>query len=171
MRVAVGRLGRAHGLAGWMTVLVTTDEPDERFAPGTVLYADETGDSSWVVEGSREQSGRRLVLIAGIDSREATASMRNQWLFAEVDPSDLPDADGEYYDHQLVGLDAVVDGEAIGDVTSVIHLPGQDLLAIALDGREVLVPFVEAIVPEVDIDHGWLRITAPEGLLEADDAD
>ena len=58
------------------------------------------------------------------------------------------------------------DGERIGQVAHVDHLPAQDLLVVKTKGREVMVPFVQAIVPEVDIEAGTLTVTPPPGLFE-----
>ena len=74
-----------------------------------------------------------------------------------------PDA---WYDHQLVGLTVLRDGEKVGEVTHVDHLPAQDLLIVKSAGREVMVPFVSAIVPEVDLEAGTVTVTPPAGLFE-----
>ena len=74
-------------------------------------------------------------------------------LWVDHDVTELPDEPDAWYDHQLVGLRALRDGVEVGRVARVDHLPAQDLLAIATGDREVLVPFVAAIVPTVDIDR------------------
>lgn len=85
-------------------------------------------------------------------------------------PSESPAEDDEFYDHQLVGLEARVNGSRIGTVAEVLHLPAQDVLAVDLDsGRQVLVPFVEQFVPLVDPDAGIVHIEPVEGLLEDED--
>ena len=93
--------------------------------------------------------------------------MRNTLLLVPV--SDLPaieDPDS-FYDHQLVGLDAqLTDGTVLGAVTAVRH-EAQDLLVVRrADGDELLIPFVSAIVPTVDLDGGFVVVDPPEGLLE-----
>ena len=72
----------------------------------------------------------------------------------------------EFYDHELIGLKVVQDGEEIGEVTGVMNAPNRKILEAAYQGREVLVPFVMDIVPEVDLEEGFLEITPPEGLLD-----
>jgi 16S rRNA processing protein RimM len=91
-------------------------------------------------------------------------------LEVEVDPAEVPEDPEEYYDHQLVGLRVeTVEGVHLGEVAEVVHLPGQDLLAVRRDGRrELLVPLVTAIVPDVDPDGGRIVIDPPPGLLELD---
>jgi 16S rRNA processing protein RimM len=79
-----------------------------------------------------------------------------------------PDDEDEFWDHDLIGLDAVsADGELMGAITDVLHPPGSDLLVIArVGGAELLVPFVAEIVPSVDLSARRVVIEAPEGLLD-----
>ena len=142
-----------------------TDEPDQRFAPGVRLLTD-TGELE--VAAARWHSGRLMVHFSGVDDRGSAEALRGQQLQIDVDPAARPADPDEFYDHQLVGLRAVlVDGSVVGEVTEVLHLPAQDLLSIRTpDARDVLVPFVNAIVPEVDLVTGRLVLTPPLGLLD-----
>jgi 16S rRNA processing protein RimM len=168
MLLVVGRIGRAHGLRGEVLVDVRTDEPEARMAPGAVLLTDPSAAGPLTVADGRVHSGRLLLHFAGVADRTAAEALRGVLLLAEVDPDVLPEDDEEWYDHQLVGLDAVrADGTALGEVREVLHLPGHDVLAVTTpDGREVLVPFVTEIVPEVDIAANRIVVTPPPGLLE-----
>lgn len=169
MEVVVGRISRAHGIRGELTVQVRTDEPERRFAPGSSVSVD---DGPLKVAGSRRHSGRLLVRFVGIDDRTAAEALHGQLLRVDVDPDAVPEADGEFYDHQLVGLDVLRStGERVGTVREVTHPPAQDLLAIDVDGREVLVPFVEALVPEVDLAAGTVTVADVPGLLDPDEAE
>jgi 16S rRNA processing protein RimM len=82
---------------------------------------------------------------------------------ADVEPTGDPD---EFHDHQLIGLAVeTVAGEPVGEVEDVLH-HGQDLLVVRREGREeALIPFVKALVPEVDLVGGRLVVDPPEGLL------
>ena len=173
MRVVVGRIGRAHGIRGEVSVDVRTDEPEARFAPGSVLLP--VGRAgSLVVEAARWHSGRLLVAFEGVPDRTAAEALRGLVLEAEVDEAEVPEDPEEFYDRQLVGLAAVLlDGTPLGQVAEVVHLPGHELLAITpvADGtegagaRELLVPFVAAIVPRVDLETGVVVVDPPPGLL------
>ena len=175
MRVIVGRIGRPHGIRGEVVVGVRTDEPDLRFAVGASLDAgsaadDETPpDQVLTVAANRWHSGQLLVAFAGITDRTAAGELTGRWL--SVDSSQLPEtADpDEFRDHELIGLSVRTSaGEAVGVVTDVLH-HGQDLLVIRAapgSAREHLVPFVKAIVPEVDVAAGLLVIDPPPGLLD-----
>lgn len=166
MRVVIGRIGKAHGIRGDVTVEVRTDEPERRFAVGTTLLS--THATPLVVADARDHSGRLLLRFEGINDRTAAEALRGTVLEADIDPSEMPEDEDEYYDRQLIGLAAVrVDGEQLGIVSDVIHLPGHDLLAVTSETRgEVMVPFVHEIVTEVDVLGGRVTIDPPGGLFE-----
>lgn len=167
IRVTIGRIGRAHGVRGDVAVDVRTDEPERRFARGAVVIAD---GRALTITTSRWHSGRLLVSFAEIPDRTAAEQLRGGMLEADVDPADVPDEEDAYYDRQLVGLEArKTDGELIGAVTSVVHHGEQDTLIIRADGREIMVPFVAAIVPTVDLDAGQVVIADLPGLLDTNE--
>jgi 16S rRNA processing protein RimM len=164
MKLVVGRIARPHGVRGEVSVEVRTDEPDRRFAVGSVLTTDPAEAGPLTVASVRWHTGRLLVGFAGITDRNQAEDLRGTWLTldsAEAESSDDPD---EFHDHELIGLAVVtVSGEPVGRVTDVRHF-GQDLLVI--EPHDLLVPFVAAIVPEVDVAAGRLVIDPPPGLLE-----
>jgi 16S rRNA processing protein RimM len=133
-----------------------------------VLRTEPPGAGPLTIEYTHWHSGRLLLALEGVEDRSRAEELRNVLLLIDIAEDDSPEDDEEYYDHQLVGLAAhTVAGAPIGTVIEVLHLPSQDLLAVRReDGREVLVPFVTAIVPEVDLAAGVLRIDAPVGLLD-----
>lgn len=166
----VGRIGRPHGIRGEVTVEVRTDEPERRFAVGAVLVTVPAAAGPLTVTTARWHSGRLLLGLVGVDDRGAAEGLRGVLLEVEVDPDEVPEDPEEFYDHQLVGLRVeTVEGARIGEVGEVVHLPGQDVLAVRRDGRrELLVPLVAAIVPEIDPAAGRIVIDPPPGLLELD---
>jgi 16S rRNA processing protein RimM len=123
----------------------------------------------YTVKSAREHSGRLLVFVDGIDDRTAADALRGT-LFV-VDSETLPPSedDDAFYDHELEGLRVeFTDGTAVGTVTEVLHSAAGELLSVraADDGREILIPFVTAIVPTVSLADGLVVITPPEGLLD-----
>jgi 16S rRNA processing protein RimM len=174
MQLVVGRVGRPHGLRGEVTVEVRTDDPDQRFAAGSELSTTPPERGPLTVSASRWHSGRLLVRFAGCDDRNAAEALRDTVLAidsAELEPLSDP---AEYYDHDLIGLRvATTSGEEVGEVSDVLH-HGQDLLVIdgagKRSGTEILVPFVAALVPEVDVAAGMLVIDPPPGLLDPEAA-
>jgi 16S rRNA processing protein RimM len=166
VQVTVGRIGRPHGIRGAVVVGVRTDEPELRFAKGSRLDTDPVGLGPLIVSASRWHSGELLVRFEGVDDRDAAGELRGTWLLADsatFAPLDDPDA---FRDGDLIGLLVrTVSGTAVGTVDDVLH-SGQDVLVIkSPDGREIMVPFVLPLVPEVDVAAGYLVIDPPEGLL------
>lgn len=166
IEVVVGRIGRAHGIRGELTVDPRTDEPDRRFAPGAVLR-EESGARQLTVAGSRWHSGRLLVQFAGVDDRTAAEACRGMLLLADVTADERPAEEGEFWDRDLVGLTVLTaDGEVGGEVRRVQHGP-QDLLVVRTPaGEERLVPFVEALVPTVDLEARTVTLADVAGLLD-----
>ncbi|MBC3185301.1 ribosome maturation factor RimM [Corynebacterium sp. zg-331] len=165
MELMIGRVIKSHGIRGEVSVEATTDEPEERFAVGQVLTGRQNKkDRELTVSAMRPHKGRLLLTFEEIADRAAADSLRGMQFFAE--PREGEDGEG-FYDHELEGLRVLRGGEDIGEVTGITHGPHRNLLEVTLQsGKEVLVPFVEAIVPEVDLEAGTLTITPPEGLLE-----
>jgi 16S rRNA processing protein RimM len=165
----VGRVAKAHGIAGELAVDIHTDSPDERFAPGAVLSARLRDRSvrSVTVSSVRAHSGRLLIRFDEVPDRTVAETMRGAQLL--VDAADLPPSDDpdEFYDHELEGLAAVLaDGTEVGRVREIARSPGAELLVIdRADGTEALVPFVREIVPTVDVPGGRVVLDPPEGLL------
>ncbi|WP_405528778.1 ribosome maturation factor RimM [Streptomyces avidinii] len=172
MELVVARIGRAHGIKGEVTVEVRTDEPELRLSPGAVLRTEPATVGPLTIETGRVHSGRLLLRFAGVKDRTGAESLRNTLLIAEVDPSELPEEDDEYYDHQLMDLDVVLaDGTEIGRITEISHLPSQDLFIVERpDGSEVMIPFVEEIVAEIDLEEQRCVITPPPGLIDEREA-
>jgi 16S rRNA processing protein RimM len=170
MQLVVGRVGRPHGVRGELTVQVRTDDPDLRFAAGSVLATDPAARGPLTISSSRWHSGRLLVTFAGCGDRDSAEDLRGTLLVmdsAEVAPTSDPD---EFHDYQLIGLEVLtVTGEPVGTVTDVLH-QGQDMLVVQPPsgpaGDPILVPFVAALVPEVDVGAGRLVIDPPPGLLD-----
>jgi 16S rRNA processing protein RimM len=177
MRVIVGRVGRPHGIRGEVVIAVRTDEPDQRFAVGATLDATRTSDDAepdgsarqLTVASTRWHSGQLLVAFAGITDRTAAGELTGSWLGVDTAQLPPPPDPEEFRDHELIGLSVrTCAGDPVGVVADVLHY-GQDLLVVrgaGLHDGECLVPFVRAIVPEVDVAAGVLVIDPPPGLLD-----
>jgi 16S rRNA processing protein RimM len=168
VEIVVGRVGRAHGIRGEVRVESRTDSVDVRFAAGVVLRPDDGGRTKLTVRSARSHSGALLVRFAEVADRTAAEALLGANLYADVPDDERPDDAEEYYDRQLIGLQArTPDGAAIGSVVDVLHLPGQEVLVVdKLDGAEALVPFVQEFVPSVDLDNAVVVIDDRPGLLE-----
>jgi 16S rRNA processing protein RimM len=191
MQLVVGRVGRPHGIRGEVTVQVHTDDPDLRFAAGSVLATDPASRGPLRIRSSRWHSGRLLIAFDGYADRSRAEELRGTLLVMDSAEAG-PVGPEEFRDHELIGLDVVtVAGELVGVVADVLH-HGQDVLVVgpargrpggrgpgrrslspvvspgpAGDGPgQILVPFVAAIVPEVDVSAGRVVIDPPPGLLD-----
>jgi 16S rRNA processing protein RimM len=169
MQVVVARVGKAHGLRGEVTVQVLTGAPDERFVPGATFTTDPAAAGPLVLRSARDNNGILLLGFEHTDDRSGAEALRGIKLLADVLTHDGDDE--AWYERDLVGLRVVtIDGVDVGEVTALQSRPAQDLLVLRLsDGREVLVPFVTAIVPEVDIEGGRVVLDPPPGLLDLDE--
>lgn len=173
----VCRIGRAQGLKGEVTVQVFTDEPDYRFEPGSVLYTRD-GEQEFEVTHSRTFKNRWIIHFEGVDDRDAAEALNGTVLYGEADdPEDMLEEDA-WYPKDLLGLEArfadsnalgAPAGQTVGKVVDVIE-GAQYLLKIRLtkpvDGEtSTLVPFVDQLVPDIDLENGYLTLDPPGGLI------
>jgi 16S rRNA processing protein RimM len=169
--LVLGRIGRPHGLRGEVTVEVRTDDPEGRFAVGAELATDPSSRGPLTVVSQRRISGNTVLGFEGYPDRNAAETLRGTLLVVEAEElPELPD-DDDFYDHQLIGLAARLAGEdePFGEVIDVLHLPASDVLSVRTDrvpSGELLIPFVRAIVPEVDLAAGNLTVDPPDGLFD-----
>lgn len=160
-RLVVGRIMKAHGIRGEVSVDVLSDHPD-RFANGARVFA---GDRALTVVSTRAHQGRLLVFFDGVSDRTAAEALRGSELTI---PAEEARALGEwsFYPHQLDGLDVVdVDGNQLGTMVRVEESPGADLWVVRAANGEVLVPAVRDIVVSVDVDARRIVLRPPEGLF------
>ena len=173
----VCRIGKAQGLKGEVTVQIFTDEPYERFEPGNVLCTAD-GEREFVIENARTFKNRWILLFEESQNRNDAEALNGIELYVHAEDAQELAAENAWYIKDLVGLQARLCEEnqlglsacTIGKVVDVLD-GAQSLLKIRLDhpideeNKTALVPFVEAIVPEVDVVNGYLTIDPPGGLI------
>ena len=165
MEIRIGRVVKSHGVRGEVVVEPLADDEDVFFAAGEVLHGSQAGkEQDLTVASVRPHQKRLLVTFEEVADRTAADSLRGTQFFAE--PLERDEDSDEYYDHELIGLRVLVGGSHIGDVAGVTTMPNRKLLEVDYNGKEVLIPFVMDIVPEIDLGEGYLVATPPEGLLE-----
>ena len=163
MQLVVGRIGRAHGVLGEATIEVRTDDADQRFSIGSKLTLDNGKELE--IKSSRWHNQVLLLSFIGINDRNQIEELRDQLMSVDVDINQL--APGEYHYQQLIGCEVFLEkGDLVGAVTEIVKLPGQDLLSIERNGKEVLVPMVAAIIISIDVEKKKIVINPPEGLLD-----
>ncbi|MET3174195.1 UNVERIFIED_ORG: 16S rRNA processing protein RimM [Arthrobacter sp. UYCu721] len=171
MQLQVARIGKPHGIRGEVTVQVLTDAPGDRFVPGTEFVVEPASAGPLSVESARWNKDILLLAFEGIETRNQAETLRGAKLFIETEELDEDDDEG-WYEHELVGLEARVGSQVVGKIAALHTLPVQDLLVVETsDGKEILVPFVEQIVPEVNVADGFVLLTPPDGLFEVNDGE
>lgn len=174
MLLVVGRIGRAHGVLGEATIEIRTDLPDERFVVGERLGTDPVANGPLTIESARNHNGILLLKFKEIQDRTAIERIRDTLLLVDLDLNEellAGDVD-EYHVQQLIGCDVMDEaGSILGQLTDVLNLPGQDVLAIQSASGEVLLPFIAEFVPEVDIENRKIVVRPPAGLLELNKSD
>jgi len=170
-QLRVGRLTKAHGLKGAIKVELYTDDPDRRFTPGATFTLQVPTSSPWhgktlELTELRWYNGNAVAFFVGVSDRTEAEALVKAILWVDHDETEVPDEPDAWFDHQLVGMRALRDGVEVGRIARVEHFPAQDLLVIQAGDREILVPFVAAIVPSVDVTAGTVTLTPPPGLFE-----
>ncbi|MDQ0093399.1 ribosome maturation factor RimM [Paeniglutamicibacter psychrophenolicus] len=170
MRLQVARIGKPHGIRGEVTVQVLTDAPEDRFVPGAVFEVEHPSIKQLTVEGARWNKEILLLAFEELLDRNTAETVRGAKLF--IDTEEVEDDSEGWYEHELVDLEARVDDKVVGKVTALRTGNVQDLLVVeSTEGDEIYVPFVEDIVPEVNIEGGYIMLTPPAGLFEVNRED
>lgn len=167
--LAVGRIVGVHGIRGEVKVELYTDFP-ERFTAGAEFLLGAGLEPVEVVK-ARPHKGSMLVALQGVSGRSEAEALRGEWLYIdEGDAAELEE--GAYWVHDILGL-RVRDssGKPLGVVTDVLVTGANDVYVVAdtenvRQGRELLLPALESVVQEVDLEAGWMTVVVPEGLLD-----
>ena len=187
MLLTVAVIGPAHALKGEVRLEIRTDDPEGRLAPGTVLPVEAPRDhpgptvDHLTVARLRFDGTRWFAAFEQAADRTAAEALRGLRLMvdtADRDADGPEDAGGEndaWYAHELIGLQAIrVASETppdsapqhLGEVVDLEPGIAQDRLVVRTpDGERVAVPFVEALVPEIDPDAGTVTLDPPGGLF------
>lgn len=170
-KLRVGRFLKAHGLKGAIKLELYTDSPNERFVPGAVLELQVPEESPWfgktvTVSELKWFNSSPVLFLKDVSDRTQAESLIKAILLVEQPLDVSPQEPDAWYDHQLAGLKVLRDGVEIGTLLRVEHMPAQDLLVIKTAETEVLLPFVKAFVPKVDIQAGVIEVTPLGGLFE-----
>lgn len=168
----VGRVTKPHGIRGGVTADIITDFPERLTGDMEVGLGPAEGPAKFLkTHAVRAHRGRWLLEWDGVRDRDAAEELRGLYLFLPpLSREELPE--GFFYEHHLVGLDCrSPEGEALGRVIGLdLETGGQTRAVVEREGREFLVPWVDAFIRGVDLEAGVVTIDAPPGLLD-DDAD
>jgi 16S rRNA processing protein RimM len=186
MLLVVGQIGRPHGIRGEVSVIVRTDEPEDRFTAGSVFVTEVPRDrrvgtgpavaagvrfevpKQLVLEQIRWHQGRGIAQFENVYDRNVAEELRGVFLQVDSEGLATPEDPDEFRDHELVGLRVEsVDGAELGSVARIDHAAASDLIVMNKSGGgTALIPFVTRIVPTVDVASGKIVVDLPEGLLD-----
>lgn len=165
--LAVGRLGRTHGVRGEIRLLVLTDFP-ERLQPGRTLFVGEN-HFPLTIDRRRDHNAGLLLAFEGYDTVEAAGELTNLYVYVRAeDAPPLPE--GEYYHHELIGLEVFTDtGERLGELSQVLVTGANDVyVVLSASGSEILLPATEEVILDIDLAQGRMRVHLLPGLISDD---
>ncbi len=165
--VAIARLSKPRGLRGEIVADVLTNFPERFENLKTVLLVRPDGETAEIeIEKFWFQKNRIVLKFAGFDSIEEAETLRNcEICIAETEAVEL-EAD-EFFDWELEGCAVeTIAGERIGTVKELMRTGGTEILVVAGELKEYLIPFAEAICTSVDVENKLIKVDAPEGLLD-----
>jgi 16S rRNA processing protein RimM len=166
-QLRVGRLTKAHGLKGAIKVELYTDAPERRFVPGAVFSLQVPSSSDWhgktleLIE-LKFYNAQPVAFFKDVLDRSTAETLIKAILWIDHDPAEKSDEEDAWFDHQLIGLSVIRDGAKVGTIAQIDHFPAQDLITVTTATGDVLVPFVKAIVANVDIEAGTMTVTPIE---------
>jgi len=162
-QIVVGRISRTHGVNGAVYVSVDSDDP-ERFEPPARFQTIDRKYPMLVLQAARPGPHGLIVEFAGVTTVERAREICGLDLLIDADQRRRLD-DGEFWTDQLIGLQVRHGENVIGTVGDVV-LGAQDrLVVVTASGSRAEIPFVEELVPEVNVADGWVRVDPPDGLL------
>lgn len=166
----VGTIVNTHGIRGEVRVVATTDFPTKRFAVGATLYAflpHQTTPVTLKVGTVRKHKSFYLLSFPDRPSINDVEGLKTATLKIADDQLDQSDLQpGEYYYHQIVGLDVVtVDGEPLGQIKEILSPGANDVWVVARPGKsDLLLPKIDQVIKQVDLDHHQVIVELMEGL-------
>jgi len=159
--LTIGRVLAPWGLKGDAKVEIHTDFP-QRFAPDRTVYV---GQIPMTIQRSRPQKGNIILKLAGIDNIEQVEGLKGKYLQIPQSES-MALEDDEYYQYQLIGLEvSTSEGRLLGKIERILVTGSNDVYVVVGQDKEYLIPAIEDVVKQVDIENGTMTIDEIEGLL------
>jgi len=160
--LAIGRLGKPHGVRGEINLHVMTDFP-ERIQPGTQVFLGDAHDVH-TITAVREHTKTLLVRFKYVNSREDVGLLRGQMVYrAMADVPTLPD--GEFYQHQLIGLQVYEGERLLGELAQIIHTGANKVYVVRKpEGGELLLPAIDDVIQTIDLEAKQILVQLMPGL-------
>lgn len=166
--LVVGKVKGAHGLRGELKVEILTEDP-HRFGllKRVFIGLEEEEPVPWILEGFRLHKGQALLVVQGCQDRSSAEALRGQLVQIPLEEA-IPLESDEYYEYQILGLEVwTSSGEFLGRVADIIETGANDVYVVAGPApghTEILLPAIEEVVVEIDLEAGRLVVELPEGL-------
>jgi 16S rRNA processing protein RimM len=163
--LAIGKIVRAHGLRGELSVAVLTEFPERFETTEWVYLGNEFEAIPYRLESYRWHKDNVLLTLAGVADRTQAEALRGQLVQVPLNEAvALPE--GSYYLYQLIGLQVkTVEGEFLGTITSVMETGANDVYVVQNEGRELLLPAIPDVIKTIDLPNGLMVVQVMEGLI------
>ena len=168
----VGKIVNTHGIRGEVRVISQTDFPEERYRKGQrlTLFRENKAPLELTVAGHRKHKNFDLLTFEGYHTINDVEPLRDGILKVSKDElSEL--TENEYYYHEIIGL-TVIDEQAreLGKIKEILSPGANDVWVVQRKGKkDALIPYIESVVKQIDLDKGEVHIEIPEGLLDDED--
>lgn len=160
--LAIGQITAPRGVKGEVKAVILTDFP-ERFLDLGQVYLGPRHEP-YELESARFFKQWVLLKFEGIDGRDAVESLRGLSIEIPIEAA-IPLAPDVYYEHEIIGLEAwTEDGERLGVITEIIYTGSNDVYVIDRGGTELLIPALDEVVLNIDLDQGRMLVHLMEGL-------
>lgn len=168
----VGKIVNTHGIRGEVRVISQTDFPEERYRKGQrlTLFRENKAPLELTVAGHRKHKNFDLLTFEGYPTINDVEPLRDGILKVSKDElSEL--TENEYYYHEIIGL-TVIDEQAreLGKIKEILSPGANDVWVVQRKGKkDALIPYIESVIKQIDLDKGEVHIEIPEGLLDDED--
>ncbi|MEW9501328.1 ribosome maturation factor RimM [Jeotgalibacillus marinus] len=165
----VGKIVNTHGIRGEVRVISRTDFPDERYVPGNVLFLftdSKSEPKELTIKSHRKHKNFDLLAFEGFDNVNLVEPFRDGMLKVSEDQRGTL-SDNEFYYHEIIGCEVLtMDQSTLGTIIEILSPGANDVWVVkGKDGKEVLIPYIESVVKNVDISSKRVTIELMEGLL------
>ncbi|MCA0979951.1 ribosome maturation factor RimM [Exiguobacterium aestuarii] len=166
----VGKIANTHGLKGEVKILAATDFPEERFKKGNTLFLDVDGTKQeMTITTYRPHKQFHLVTFKGFENINLIEKYKGLKLYVHAEHVHNL-SENEYYYHEIIGCEAIVDGESIGVIDDIFETGANDVWVIKRPGKsDALIPYIESVVKEIDVESKRVVITPIPGMIDDED--
>ena len=166
-KVKVGKIVNTFGIKGELKVKAMTDFPDERFAKGAHVFLQYHGETlSFEIDSHRVHKG--FDMISFVDMRDINLVEKYKGLMLYANKEDITLEDDEVWASDLIDCEVYDKGVLIGTVSDFYNQGVQDLLVINHNGKDIMIPYVDAFIKNKDVENKRIDVELIEGFINED---